>query len=260
MPPRLYLVRHAEGEHNATVTCILVNPLCHIDPPQRNFQFRDLILTSKGQSQCATLRSTFPYHDEIDLVLSSPQRRAIQTAVLSFGPILARNEVKYMALPLAQEVSDMGCDTGFPKDELEALIPGLFEGSDLRFDVEKIVRGVDGVPKGWNVKTGYYAYTREAISQRASDLRSWLFQRSEDKIILVTHGAFLHFLTEDWDVDDPLSGTAYNHCEVRIFDFKETSTAKEAHLIETKESKETRGANEKEKDEHVLEELTAIVK
>lgn len=31
------------------------------------------------------------------------------------------------------------------------------------------------------------------------------------QIVLVTHGAFAHFLTEDWDVDDPMIGTAYKN-------------------------------------------------
>jgi hypothetical protein len=78
------------------------------------------------------------------------------------------------------------------------------------------------------------------------------------QIILVTHGAFLHFFTEDWDVDDPMTSTAYNNCELRIFDYTEASTAADAHLVETVESKKTRGANEHEHDPHVLEELQHV--
>lgn len=40
-------------------------------------------------------------------MLASPLRRTIQTASLSFGPVLARKEVPFMLLPLLQEVSDM---------------------------------------------------------------------------------------------------------------------------------------------------------
>jgi hypothetical protein len=32
------------------------------------------------------------------------------------------------------------------------------------------------------------------------------------QVIIVTHGAFAHFLTEDWDVEDPMIGTAYRNC------------------------------------------------
>lgn len=30
-------------------------------------------------------------------------------------------------------------------------------------------------------------------------MRKWLWNREEKEIVLVTHGAFLHYLTEDWD-------------------------------------------------------------
>lgn len=76
---------------------------------------------------------------------------------------------------------------------------------------------------------GYWAYERDAISNRAADLRGFLLQRPEkqvclhystfppafiltEKVVLVTHGAFAHFLTEDWDVADPMTGTAWLNC------------------------------------------------
>ena len=33
-----------------------------------------------------------------------------------------------------------------------------------------------------------------------------------EQIVLVTHGAFAHFLTEDWNVEDPMTGTAWLNC------------------------------------------------
>jgi hypothetical protein len=80
-----------------------------------------------------------------------------------------------------------------------------------------------------HVQEGYWAYEKAAITRRAADLRSWLYQRPEaqvgrptpsvvgDKrltvqVLVVTHGAFAHFLTEDWDVEDPMLGTAYKNC------------------------------------------------
>ena len=41
-----------------------------------------------------------------------------------------------------------------------------------------------------------------------------LLHHTNEQIIIVTHGAFAHFLTEDWDVDDPMTGTAYKNCEL----------------------------------------------
>jgi hypothetical protein len=76
----------------------------------------------------------------------------------------------------------------------------------------------------------------------------------------VTHGAFAHFFTEDWDVEDPMTTTAYKNCELRQFVFTENSTEKDAHLTETAISKTSRGANRKEDDPHVLEELESLSK
>ena len=92
--------------------------------------------------------------------------------------------------------------------------------------------------------------------------------------MLVTHGAFAHFLSEDWDVEDPMTGTAWLNCrstysrpvgypltssgEHRVFDFTSDSTSEDAHLEETAESKSSRGFEEREMDPHVLEELRTV--
>lgn len=242
MPPILYLVRHAQGEHNAT----------------RNYTILDPLLTLKGKHQCRKLRNSFEYHKDIDLVVASPLRRTIQTAALSFGPTLERNDVPFLALPIAQEVSNAGADTGLEPEQLKASLTNLFDDDQLEFDVLQKL-DLSNVEEGWTSNTGFYAYTRPALEKRAASFRSWLFQRSERKIIVVTHGAFLHFLTEDWNVDDPITSTAYNNCEVRIFGFDASSTTNDAHLEETEESKKTRGANEVEHDVHVLDELNTAV-
>ena len=88
----------------------------------------------------------------------------------------------------------------------------------------------------------------------------------------MTHGAFAHFLTEDWDVEDPMLGTAYKNCrcisatvtlsdadartgEHRVFVFTPESTAENAHVEETWESRRRRSSKGVEKDPHVVEEF-----
>ena len=63
-------------------------------------------------------------------------------------------------------------------------------------------------------------------------MRLWLFNRPETTIVLVTHGAFIHHLTEDWAGLVPPKGTAYKTTEFRTFTFDDTSNGKEAHLVE----------------------------
>ena len=54
------------------------------------------------------------------------------------------------------------------------------------------------VPEGWNSKKGKWASEEEIIAQRAKGARQWLKNRPEKEIVVVTHGGFLHYLTEDW--------------------------------------------------------------
>jgi hypothetical protein len=92
--------------------------------------------------------------------------------------------------------------------------------------------------------------------------------------VLVTHGAIAHFLTEDWDVEDPMIGTAYKNCsstpryfeafrlieigEHREFDFTSASTAEDAHVAETQSSRARRGPRGPESDPHVLDEMKTL--
>lgn len=134
MPPRIHLVRHAQGEHNL----------------YRDYTIRDAVLTDLGKGQCRALSAAFKHHEEVDIVFASPLRRTIQTAALSFGPTLSRDEVPFVLLPALQEVGDMGSDTGIADtaDDLERLLPDLFANDSLDFDLKRI--DASAVTKGWN--------------------------------------------------------------------------------------------------------------
>jgi broad specificity phosphatase PhoE len=82
----IYLVRRTEGENNIDDA--------HWIP--------DAILTPKGKQQCVQQRKTFPYHNTISIVMSSPLRRVIRTAALSFGSTLKRPDVQYLLVPIGQ--------------------------------------------------------------------------------------------------------------------------------------------------------------
>jgi hypothetical protein len=66
-----------------------------------------------GEKQCSDLRNSFPNHAQIELMVASPLRRTIHTALLSFEPVFeAHKDFKLLLLPEAQETSDVPCDTG----------------------------------------------------------------------------------------------------------------------------------------------------
>ena len=82
-------------------------------------------------------------------------------------------------------MGDLPCDTGSDAEVLRKEMEG--KPVDLSL-----------VHNGWNNKKGKWATDADAIEDRAKDARRWLKARSEKEIVLVTHGGFLHFFTEDW--------------------------------------------------------------
>ncbi|KAJ5596097.1 hypothetical protein N7450_002555 [Penicillium hetheringtonii] len=192
MAPIIHCVRHAQGVHN----------LC-----TANHVIRDPLLTELGHEQCAKLRETFPRHAEVDLITASPLRRTIYTAFESFGPVFdAHPDMKLIALPDVQETSDVPCDTGSDPQALKE----EFAGKPIDLDL---------VHDGWNNKTGRFAPTNKALKERARAARRWLKARPEKEIIVVTHGGYLHYFTEDWEDSSQYQGTGWVNTEYRTYTF-----------------------------------------
>ena len=157
-----------------------------VDPP----------LTPFGEEQCRTLAETFPHHSSVDLLVCSPLRRTINTTLLGFGSEIASGAVPaVIALPELQETSAYPCDTGS-------------DASTLRQEMQEKPLDLSRVEDGWNSKTGRWAPEPEAFRKRTRSARLWLRARAEKDIVVVTHGAILHYLTEDWSDYDPEAGTS----------------------------------------------------
>lgn len=167
MPATIHLIRHAQGYHNLSVS---------------NHDMPDPSLTPLGVDQCRNLAVNFPHHSKISLLVASPIRRTLYTALHAFPSELEKG-MKVIALPELQETSDLPCDTGSDIDILRD------EFKDKPVDL-----GL--VEKGWDSKKGRWAATSTAIEKRARTARVWLRAREEEDIVVVTHGGFLHFLTE----------------------------------------------------------------
>ncbi|KAL4989973.1 histidine phosphatase superfamily [Aspergillus falconensis] len=226
MPPIIHCVRHAQGLHN----------LC-----TENHVIPDPLLTDLGNEQCKQLRASFPRHDKIDLVVASPLRRTMYTALQSFEPVFKANpDMKLILLPDIQETSDVACDTGS-------------DPSALRKEIEDKGLPVDAslVHEGWNVKTGRYAPTNAAVGARARDARRWLKARPEKEIVMVSHGGVLHYFTEDWEDSSQFQGTGWTNTEYRTYTFSDNIDLDDlegnklgsdnASLVETLESRQRRG-------------------
>jgi broad specificity phosphatase PhoE len=194
MASTIYLVRHAESEHNVS------KDFSHLDPP----------LTALGQTQAAQLVHTLPHPERIAVIFSSPLRRAIQTSLAGFPHVLdkryydpssesgVQNGVELTLVPDLQERSDLPCDTGSDRTALEKEFLNL---------------GLVGLSEGWQVKTGLYAADDESVTLRAGRVRKKLGQLSaalsgneRRDIVVVTHGVFMKFLSGEADIDLPKAG------------------------------------------------------
>ncbi|GAQ07111.1 probable phosphatase SPAC513.02 [Aspergillus lentulus] len=226
MPPIVHCVRHAQGVHNLSTA---------------NHVIHDPSLTDLGNEQCRILRDNFPFHDRIELITASPLRRTIYTAYQSFQPVFEKHkDMKIVLLPDVQETSDVPCDTGSDPEVLRK-----------EMEEQGIPVDMSLVHEGWNSKTGRYAPTNEAIKNRAREARRWLKERPEKEIVVVTHGGFLHYFTEDWEDSSHYQGTGWSNTEYRSFVFSDETHKDDlegypldgdnATMVETVESRHRRG-------------------
>lgn len=169
----------------------------------------DPLLTPKGIRQCEELTSTFSpsQFDEIEILAASPLRRAIYTALHAF-PSVTNREVKILAFPEAQETGAglKPCDTGLDLNALQQ----EFRAHPVDFSLVSV---------GWKSKHDHAAES-ETFRERALFARRWLKDRKENVICLVSHGGFLHYLTEDWSGFDETRGTGWANCERRTYEFR----------------------------------------
>ena len=133
------------------------------------------------------------------------------TAHLAFKPSLQNGHCipGILAQPDTQEVSDNPVNIGFDPADLRRLCDEA--GWEVNLSL---------VQEGWNDKSrdGRWAPTIEAIKARARDARRAIRERvaemqkqGEDspQVVLVSHGGFLPFFTEDWEDCGCLSGEIF---------------------------------------------------
>lgn len=233
MAPVIHCIRHGQGLHNLGAG---------------NYSLRDPCLTPLGEEQCETLRKTsFSDLSKISLITASPLCRTLHTAFLMFRPALTSSTKctpQILALPDAQETSDDPCDIGSDPSVLRSIV------SESQWPIDLSL-----VRDGWNVKSPGNRYSPEssAIKTRARDARILLrhkireLSKSGDEdvqVIVVTHGSYLHYFTDDWEDSYQYPGTGWHNCETRSYVFEEdflTEIDGEARLTETIESRQKRG-------------------
>lgn len=163
MPPTIHCVRHAEGWHNLS---------------EENMQtVHDASLTPMGRQQALKLCERFPNMDKIDMAVTSPLRRTIQTAFLAFNDHLESKKLPLLLLPQAQETSSKEADTGTELWKLQR-----------EFGQHRVDSAILEKEEGWKSNAGEYATDSASIHEKAKQVREWMKKQKCENLLLVTHG------------------------------------------------------------------------
>jgi broad specificity phosphatase PhoE len=222
---KVHFIRHAEGEHNVAG---------QVPGGYLREEFVDAILTELGQQQCMQLHRHLVSDDadnlvdavvtnggehhgassrkhnyrvkhhlaDVDLLVTSPLRRTLQTATLSFKHL--QSIVPWIALESIRETTGQHpCDRRLPTSHHKENFPHV--------NFEHITEENDVI---------YPLYTTsrepaEDVAKRAIDFLSWLSNREEHSIIVVTHSAFLRVLFRHVFGMSAEEFRGFNNCEVR---------------------------------------------
>ncbi|GAA6061511.1 hypothetical protein JCM10212_004501 [Sporobolomyces blumeae] len=192
----LYLTRHAQAEHNVA----------------EDYSIPDAPLTKLGREQSAKLRKDTEngFTKDVELLVSSPLKRPMQTFIIGYAPLRERLEKAgqpVVLLPELQEVNALPCDTGSSRISLER--DPEFAGLDFA-RLDSAAADHDGTE--WTSKRGFFSPDR--VEERARWVRRWLRDRKENKIVVVAHGDILRCLTEGRQ-----SATPWANAEVRAYGF-----------------------------------------
>jgi len=189
MPPTLVLIRHAQALHNV----------------DKDYTLHDPDLSELGRQQCQSLKAhllpRIPTELDVGLILVSPMRRTIQTALLALGPLI-ESGVPIVAHAGWQENSDKPCDTGTPIPALQAEFPQIdFSAVDPVF------------PDKTSPAGARYAFTREAVVARGQAVLRDLHARPEKAVVVVSHSGFIR---------QGVTGYWLFNADYRVFDFDGT--------------------------------------
>lgn len=196
----IHLIRHGQAYNN----------LGHFD-------WLDPNLTDLGLQQAQELGQNWPKSDAVDLVVSSPQIRALNTTLTWLNGASKRNislpdfaEKPILAFPELQELGSSPSSRGHLREDLEEML-----GHPPPFPVY-----LGRLTPDWNTTTGYWGRGQERSNFRAEVIKLWLAERKERRIAVVGHDANLNLLVNSTCFRDHERRCRHWHnTEVRHFYF-----------------------------------------
>ncbi|KAI1381457.1 phosphoglycerate mutase-like protein [Hypoxylon crocopeplum] len=227
MAPTIDIIRHAQARHNVLSSNI-----------------RDPRLTSAGIMECLALSQDIrPFRRKVTRIFSSPLRRAIETASIGIKPIVGE-DIKVILLPELQEINATPSGTGSPKERL------IKKYGTSQLDMSAL--DDDWWHKGPETR---FSQGPAKVEARALEARRRLREaarsdaagsNTDAHILVITHGEFAHWLTEDFVGISRLSKTGWANVELRSYQFADLNgpDTDGAVLVETQESLKRRGLEE----------------
>lgn len=192
------ICRHSQAEHNVEL----------------DYSIPDAPLTDLGKQQANQLPHQVPreLQNQIDLVISSPLRRTLETTLIGWKHTVDRlGRDAIVCLPQLQECNDFPCDTGSSRSTLEA--DPYFKQVDFSL-----------LTDDWTSKKGQYAPDEESLNKRAQWVRQYVRDRPEKTILLVGHGDIIRRITGGPQGN---STHMWKNAEVRTFEFQSDYREKE---------------------------------
>lgn len=196
----IHLIRHGQAYNN----------LGHFD-------WLDPNLTDLGLEQAQKLGQEWPKSDGLDLVVSSPQIRALNTTLTWLTGASKRSitlpdfsQKPIIAFPELQELGSSPSSRGHLREDLEEML-----GHPPPFPVY-----LGRLTPDWNTTTGYWDRGQASSNVRAEVFKMWLAERKERRIAVIGHDANLNLLVNSTCFRDHEHRCQHWHnTEVRHFYF-----------------------------------------
>jgi len=168
MAKTVHLIRHGQSTFNAHMSLTGEDPM-HFDAR----------LSPRGEEQVAALRHEMSGRP-VDLVVTTPFTRAIQTSLAGFG----QRGLPMIVEALHREHLNASCDVGSSPDKLVGAFPELdFAHLDDPW---------------WYQKQGHPGPFAEEphhmLMERVNRFQGWLASRPERRIAVVGHGTFFYMI------------------------------------------------------------------
>jgi broad specificity phosphatase PhoE len=127
--------------------------------------------------------------ESAELILTSPQRRALSTTLLALPRAVERllPDSRVILVPQLQEINDVACDRGSDRTVLEST-------PEYTTDIKHGHLDFSPLTPDWNKKRGIYEAMPDVLWARAQWVRQYIRSQKEETIVVVAHGNFLRYI------------------------------------------------------------------